>query len=124
MAFAYSDTTLHSSTTALVCEVRASDVGASDLIPVQVRSEVGVISRWEVHLLSGAGATVDPTIYADVSASNSWVVVDWTGTAAADVASVLPQPYFAPGSVLYVKAAPNAGANNVVLVRIFITPRS
>ena len=124
MAFSYSDTSVTNTSAGCWCAVSASDVGASDLIVVDVHSQVGVIERWEVILESGTAATVDPTVYWAPDAAADKAVVDWTGAAAAVIQSEVSQHYRAPFRRLYVKTTVDAGTDNVVTVRLFLGDRA
>ena len=125
MAFAYSDTDITAPVGAgLHVAVRASDVGASDLIPIKVHCGAGKLLRWTVTLLSGSGATVLPKIYYRNSASEQYEVVKWTDPAASKVGSQLGQDFHAPDRELYVLAVPNTGSDNVVLVEMVIGARA
>ena len=125
MAFAYSDTDITAPVGAgLHVAARATDVGASDLIPIEVHCAAGQLLRWRVTLLSGAGSTVEPKIYYRNIASEKFEVVRWDTTAASTVASQQAQDFHAPDRELYVLAAPDSGSNNVVLIEAVIGDRA
>ena len=107
-----------------VITIHATSVSTGDQITIPVDLTGGTIVRRDYYLVSGTGTTIDYATY-NVAGSSSLMdwIEEWTSAASAQLTDSTKVPFFCPDGNLYTTLTLDAGTDNVVLIRLYLSAR-